>query len=66
MKSNQFYPVILAKNVADTSAFFQKNFRFEAKFDSDWYVHLQSSEDETVNLAVMDGTHETVPAEARG
>ena len=35
-------------------------------FESDWYVHLQSSEDESVNLAVMVGDHETIPAEGRG
>ena len=35
-------------------------------FESDWYVHLQSMEDEKVNLAVLKGDHETVPEAARG
>lgn len=66
MKSTQFYPVIMTSQVAETAAFFEDNFRFQSKFDSGWYVHLQSSEDETVNIAVMDGTHDSVPQEGRG
>lgn len=37
-----------------------------ALFESDWYVHLQSSQDERVNLAVLDGNHESVPEKNRG
>ena len=35
-------------------------------FESDWYVHLQSSENETVNLAILDGQHATIPEVGRG
>ena len=35
-------------------------------FESDWYVHLQSIEDEGVNLAILQDDHETIPAEGRG
>lgn len=66
MKSTQFYPVIMTNRVAETASFFQNHFRFQAKFDSGWYVHLQSKEDATVNIAVMDGTHDSVPKEGRG
>ena len=38
----------------------------QSRFESDWYVHLQSTEDETVNLAILDGDHQTIPAEGRG
>lgn len=66
MKCTQFYPVILTGDVAGTSAFYQQHFRFAPRFDSDWYVHLQSTEDESVNLAILQGNHETVPQDSRG
>lgn len=66
MKCTQFYPVIMTGDVAATARFYIDNFRFRAAFDSDWYVHLQSAEDETVNLAIMQGDHETIPEVGRG
>ena len=66
MKCNQFYPVIMSKDVTETAQFYIDHFRFQPQFQSDWYVHLQSREDEKVNLAILDGTHETIPASARG
>ena len=66
MKSTSYYPVIMTEDVAGTAAFYCAHFRFEALFTSDWYIHLQSSEDEKVTLAVLDGQHETIPAEGRG
>lgn len=66
MKTTSYYPVIMTDDVAGTAAFYEKHFRFEALFTSDWYIHLQSSEDEKVTLAVLDGSHETIPAIGRG
>jgi uncharacterized glyoxalase superfamily protein PhnB len=66
MRATSYYPVIMTDNVAATAAFYENHFRFEALFSSDWYIHLQSSEQENVSLAVLDGTHSTIPAEARG
>ena len=66
MKSTSYYPVIMTDDVAGTAAFYCAHFRFEALFTSDWYIHLQSSEDEKATLAVLDGQHETIPAEGRG
>lgn len=66
MKSNNYYPVIMTDKVSETADFYCQHFRFRKVFDSDWYVHLMSEEDETVNLAILDGHHETVPAVARG
>lgn len=66
MKITSYYPVIMTADVAATAAFYVDNFRFKPLFESDWYVHLQSVEDERVNLAVLDGDHETIPAEGRG
>ena len=66
MKALDYYPVILTADVAGTSVFYQTHFRFRALFDSGWYVHLQSSEDKRVNLGIVQGDHETIPAEGRG
>ena len=66
MKSTSYYPVIMTNDVVQTVAFYEKHFRFEALFTSDWYVHLQSKEDEHVTLAILDGQHSTIPAVGRG
>ena len=66
MKCTQFYPVIMTDDVAGTARFYGDNFRFKPIFQSDWYVHLQSAEDENVNIAILNGDHETVPEPARG
>lgn len=66
MKTTSYYPVIMPDDVAATAAFYKSHFRFEAVFSSDWYVHLQSGEQENVALAVLDRTHSTIPAAARG
>jgi uncharacterized glyoxalase superfamily protein PhnB len=58
--------VILTADVAGTAAFYKAHFRFRPLFESDWYVHLQSVEDKRVNLGIVAGDHETIPAERRG
>ncbi|MEO4000407.1 VOC family protein [Mesorhizobium sp. CAU 1732] len=66
MKTTSYYPVIMTDDVAGTAAFYVDNFRFKPVFEADWYVHLTSSEDRRVNLAILDGNHETVPEAGRG
>ncbi|MEQ8901357.1 MAG: VOC family protein [Roseovarius sp.] len=66
MKLTQYYPVLMVEDVAEISTFYQTHFGFRSLFDSDWYVHLQSSDDENVNLAILQGDHETIPEVARG
>lgn len=65
MKTTQFYPVIMTADVAGTAQFYVDHLRFRFAFESDWYVHLQSAEDASVNIAVVQWDHETVPAEGR-
>lgn len=65
MKTTSYYPVLMTDDVAATAAFYQRHLRFRPLFTSDWYVHLQSTEDDSVNLAVLDAQHETVPEPAR-
>jgi uncharacterized glyoxalase superfamily protein PhnB len=66
MKCSQYYPVLMTDDVAGLSGFYQAHFRFRPLFESDWYIHLQSADDEAVNLAILDGNHATVPEGARG
>lgn len=66
MKPNQYYPLIQVEDVLATAAFYKEHLGFHALFESDWYVHLQNKEDESVNLAVLRHDHETIPAEAQG
>jgi uncharacterized glyoxalase superfamily protein PhnB len=66
MKCTSYYPVIMTDDVAVTAAFYQEHFAFEALFTADWYVHLQSKESEHVTLAILDGSHETIPESGRG
>jgi len=65
MKTTQYYPVIQVRNVAETSKFYRDHFRFEPTFEADWYVHLQSTEDDSVNIAILQFDHETIPENAR-
>jgi uncharacterized glyoxalase superfamily protein PhnB len=65
MRVTSYYPVLMVADVAATAAFYVRHFRFTPLFASAWYVHLQSAEDATVNLAILDGSHATIPAVAR-
>jgi catechol 2,3-dioxygenase-like lactoylglutathione lyase family enzyme len=66
MKVTSYYPVLMVGDVPATSAFYVAHFGFKPLFETDWYVHLQSGTDETVNLAILNGQHETIPEHARG
>ncbi|TIL67552.1 VOC family protein [Mesorhizobium sp.] len=66
MKTTSYYPVLMTGDVAGTKAFYVTHFSFKPLFESDWYVHLQSTEDRRVNLGIVQGDHETIPEEGRG
>ena len=66
MKLTQYYPVLMTDDVPGTAAFYRAHFGFRAVFEADWYVHLQSEEHPHVNLAILDGDHETIPEAGRG
>jgi len=65
MRITSYYPVVLTRDVAGTAAFYQTHFGFRSAFVSDWYVHLQFGADASVNLAILDSQHETIPEGAR-
>ncbi len=66
MKVTSYYPVLMTADVAGTAAFYQAHFGFVPLFTTDWYVHLQLESDASVNLAVLDGQHTTIPEVGRG
>lgn len=66
MKITSYYPVIMTGDVQGTANFYIRHFSFEALFTADWYMHLQSSENAHVTLAILDGSHETIPESGRG
>jgi uncharacterized glyoxalase superfamily protein PhnB len=66
MRATSYYPVLMTDRVAETAAFYETHFHFRPLFAADWYVHLQSSEDPSVALAILDGGHATVPPAGRG
>jgi len=66
MKVTSYYPVVMTPDVGATTRFYVAHFGFAPLFTSDWYVHLQKADDASVNLAVLDHGHDTIPAVARG
>ncbi|WP_284645386.1 VOC family protein [Paenibacillus silviterrae] len=67
MRVNSFYPVIMTDKVEESAHFYKHYFGFEAVFESEWYVSLRKTEhDITYELALLDGFHETIPAQSRG
>ena len=66
MKIASYYPVVMTDAVAETAAFYQRHFGFVPAFESDWYVHLTADGDTSINLAILDGSHETIPVSGRG
>ncbi|MFB9949375.1 VOC family protein [Rhizobium puerariae] len=66
MKVTSYYPVVMTDDVAGTAAFYMRHFGFEALFSAGWYMHLQSRENPGMTLAILDGSHNTIPESARG
>lgn len=66
MKITSYYPVIMTPDVGGSAAFYVEHFGFEPRFTTDWYVHLQFRDEPSVNLAILDGQHQTIPDQGRG
>ena len=63
MRLTSLYPVIGVTDVAASRRFYEQHLGFRAVFDAAWYVHLvrEAEAGQTVQLAVMDHAHETIP-----
>jgi catechol 2,3-dioxygenase-like lactoylglutathione lyase family enzyme len=63
MKINSFYPVILTKQVEESSKFYTDYFGFDIVYKADWYVSLKKSKSNIpFELALLDASHPTIPA----
>lgn len=66
MNATSFYPVIMTKQIAESTTFYTRYFGFEIVFEADWYVSLRLSRGTMpFELALLDPTHPTVPAAYR-
>ena len=61
MKVNSYYPVVTVDDVQNSVAFYEQHFGFEKGFESDWYVHLVLPNHPSVNLAIMEAKHDSLP-----
>jgi catechol 2,3-dioxygenase-like lactoylglutathione lyase family enzyme len=58
---SSFYPVIATADVAAAHDFYASHFGFEATFTADWYVSLHRPDAPQYELALLDGSHPTIP-----
>lgn len=59
MDITSFYPVLMVDDVTASAGFYRDVLGFETTFETDWYVSLRFEGGE---LAILDRTHESVPA----
>jgi catechol 2,3-dioxygenase-like lactoylglutathione lyase family enzyme len=65
MQLSSHYAVICTDKLAETRDFYTQNFGFVVTFDSDWYVSLKLPDYPQYELALLDYTHQTLPAPYR-
>jgi predicted enzyme related to lactoylglutathione lyase len=63
-KINRLLTNICSSNLPASKAFYTKLFDFNVDYDSDWFVHLISN-DQQLELGIIDRNSEIVPAEAQ-
>lgn len=51
---------ICSDKLPESKAFYTKLFDFQINFDSDWFIHLVSK-DQQLELGIIDRTHQIVP-----
>lgn len=66
MKVTSYYPVLLSADVTTAAAFYITHLGFRPLYQADWYVHLQSLDDPSVNLGLVAKDHATIPEAGRG
>lgn len=52
---------ILTDNVAETAAFYQQVLGMKAKFSSDWFVNLSAPGHPSLEIGILEHSHEIVP-----
>ncbi|QDB79419.1 glyoxalase/bleomycin resistance/extradiol dioxygenase family protein [Georgenia wutianyii] len=62
MELTSFYPVLGTEDLARSTRFYTEHLGFEVTFAADWYVSLHRPGPPAYELALLDPTHESVPA----
>ncbi|MEV6431934.1 VOC family protein [Nocardia sp. NPDC051463] len=65
MELSSLYPVIGTDRLTETRDFYTKWLGFEITFEADWYISLRRPDTVNYELALLDYTHETLPAAYR-
>ncbi|MGH7002845.1 MAG: VOC family protein [Alphaproteobacteria bacterium] len=65
MRVTSYYPVLCVRDVAASSAFYQRHFGFVPAFENDWYAHLTAPDSAGVNLGLVAYDHASVPGPHR-
>lgn len=63
MKS--LFPLICAKDIKASRDFYSSFFQFETLFEIDWYVQLRSRENESIQVALIEADHPSIPEKYR-
>lgn len=65
MALSGFYPVLCSADVGAARDFYVGHFGFEVTFEADWYVSLRRADAHHFELALLDPSHPSVPADYR-
>ncbi|MER7079656.1 Glyoxalase-like domain-containing protein [Saccharopolyspora kobensis] len=65
MMLTSFYPVLCTARLQESRDFYTGLLGFETTFEADWYVSLRRPGPPCSELALLDGTHPTLPAAYR-
>ncbi len=57
---NSLLPVLCVRSVTDNQHFYQTLFELRAAFEIDWYVQLQSTDNEAIQIAFVEMDHPSV------
>lgn len=65
MPIQRTFTTIISEDLAKSRDFYVQLFGFRVDFDSDWFVHLQSPKDESLELGFLRRDHDIVPDKLR-
>ena len=58
---NSLFPVLCTDSVSESHTFYKNLFGMQAAFEIDWYVQLQSPDNESIQIAFVKADHPSVP-----
>ena len=58
---NSLFPVLCTESVSESHSFYKNLFGMQAAFEIDWYVQLQSPDNNSIQIAFVKTDHPSVP-----